>query len=108
MQLLSEDCTRVSGDREMLESLLELDGKRLVELGCGAAANTRMLAQGGPDREVIAFEVDERQHASNLAAPPLGLRSRQVARQFVVARAARLVKRRKGLMDQQNVHGLLW
>lgn len=71
MQLLSEDCTRVSGDREMLESLLELDGKRLVELGCGAAANTRMLAQGGPDREVIAFEVDERQHASNLAAPPL-------------------------------------
>ena len=71
MQLLSEDCTRVSGDRERLESLLELDGKRLVELGCGAAANTRMLAQGGPDREVIAFEVDERQHTSNLAAPPL-------------------------------------
>lgn len=71
MQLLSDSFPRLSGDREMLESLLMLDGKRLVELGCGGAANTRMIAQGGAGRQVIAFEVDARQHAANLAAAQL-------------------------------------
>lgn len=71
MQLLCEDIPRICADREIYESLLELDGRCLVEFGCGAAANTRLLASGGATREIIAFEVDERQHARNLAAPPL-------------------------------------
>jgi len=53
-------------ERQVIERVLELDGKRLLELGCGRAELTRLLAQGGPGRHVTALEVDEIQHAKNL------------------------------------------
>ena len=71
MQLTHHDITQQCGDREMVERLLNLDGKLLVELGCGAAVNTRALAATGHDRRVLAYEVDKIQHGLNLAAPPL-------------------------------------
>ena len=71
MQLMQDKIERRCGDRELYEQLLSLDGKRVVELGCGAAVNTRVLASTGSDRQVLAFEVDRQQHALNLAAPPL-------------------------------------
>lgn len=71
MQLLQHPIERLCGDRDVYERLLALDGKRVVELGCGTALNTRALATGGRDRRVLAFEVDRVQHARNLQAPPL-------------------------------------
>lgn len=70
MHLIRDDIERRCGDREMVERLLELDGKRVVELGCGAAVNTRALAAAGRDRRVLAYEVDQTQHQLNLATPP--------------------------------------
>lgn len=54
---------------ELLAELVPLAGARVVELGCGAAALARALVQRWPDSQVTALEVDERQHAKNLAAP---------------------------------------
>lgn len=53
-------------ERSVIERLLALDGKRILELGCGRADLTRVLAQGGPGRHITALEVDEIQHAKNL------------------------------------------
>jgi SAM-dependent methyltransferase len=71
MQLIRDDIERVASDRDMYEEMLSLDGKLLVELGCGAAANTRALAGAGHGRRVLAYEVDRIQHELNLAAAPL-------------------------------------
>ncbi|MEE2984311.1 MAG: class I SAM-dependent methyltransferase [Pseudomonadota bacterium] len=68
MQLASQSITRVCSDREIYEEVLDLDGKYLIELGCGAADHTRAIAAGGMDRTIIAFEVDAIQHAKNLAS----------------------------------------
>lgn len=69
MQLLREDIERVASDRDIYEQLLTLDGKLIVELGCGAAANSRAVAGAGHGRRVLAYEVDRIQHELNLAAP---------------------------------------
>ena len=58
-------------ERELIERTLRLDHCQIVELGCGKADLTRLLAGGGPGRSVIAFEVDEIQHAKNLARTDL-------------------------------------
>ncbi len=64
--------SRASGDEaprselELIDTLLTLDGCRIVELGCGAAKLTRQYATAGTGREVLALEVDELQHAKNL------------------------------------------
>ena len=52
-----------------------LAGREIVELGCGAAAMARGLLQRHPNCRITGLEVDERQHAKNLAAMPVaGLR----------------------------------
>ena len=66
MQIARESITRVCSDREIYEEVLDLDGKHLIELGCGAADHTRAIAAGGTDRTITAFEVDAIQHAKNL------------------------------------------
>ncbi|RVT52253.1 class I SAM-dependent methyltransferase [Rubrivivax albus] len=57
---------------ELLASLVPLDGQRLIELGCGAAGLARRLVERHAGASVLGLEVDERQHAKNLAsdAPP--------------------------------------
>lgn len=64
----------------VLESLLPLDGARVIELGCGAAKLARTLLERHPQARVTGLEVDERQHAKNLAEPAERL-------EFVVAGA---------------------
>lgn len=46
--------------------LLSLDGKHILELGCGTADITRDIATSGADRRVTALEVDEIAHQKNL------------------------------------------
>jgi SAM-dependent methyltransferase len=53
----------------VLESLLPLADARVIELGCGAAKLARTLLERHPQARVTGLEVDERQHAKNLAAP---------------------------------------
>ncbi len=65
MQIRIDPITQVRDEVELIESLLQLDQRTLLELGCGSAQLTRRLATGGPGRQLIATEVDERAHALN-------------------------------------------
>lgn len=53
-------------DINLISRLLPLQGSRLLELGCGGAAVTRLLAERFPEVEIIATEVDQCQHEKNL------------------------------------------
>ena len=70
----------IDNELDLLESLEPLAGTRLLEAGCGNARLARELVVRYPDASVVGIEVDERQHAKNLAAPQAGL-------QFVAAGA---------------------
>jgi SAM-dependent methyltransferase len=63
----------VDDELDVLAALVSLDGKHVVELGCGAAALARELVRRFPASRVTGLEVDARQHAANLAAPQAGL-----------------------------------
>ena len=45
---------------------LPFDGARVLELGCGKAEKTRLLAETGRPAEIVALEVDDIQHQRNL------------------------------------------
>ncbi|MFN3241584.1 MAG: class I SAM-dependent methyltransferase [Planctomycetota bacterium] len=68
---LQRPIERVVDEQQVVRELLQLDGRRILELGCGRAAHTRAIARGGPGREVVALEVDEVQHRANLAIDDL-------------------------------------
>ena len=63
----------IDDELEVLAELVPLAGQRIIELGCGAAHQVRTLLARHPDSRVTGLEVDERQHAKNLAAPQVGL-----------------------------------
>jgi tRNA1(Val) A37 N6-methylase TrmN6 len=63
------DAPLVHDELDLLADQVPLGGARIIELGCGAAALARALVQRFADSHVTALEVDERQHAKNLAAP---------------------------------------
>lgn len=64
-----EDTT--CNELEELEKLLSLDGKKILELGCGKAEITRFIATNGHGRKITATEVDEVQHAKNVSIKDL-------------------------------------
>lgn len=66
MQILKDNISRNCPESDIYNSLLSLDGKQILELGCGSATLTRAIASEGKDRKIIAFEVDEIQHEKNL------------------------------------------
>lgn len=53
-------------EREILEALLPFEGADVLELGCGKAEKTRMIAKAGRVASITAIEVDRIQHAENL------------------------------------------
>src|SRR5690606_29089699 len=63
---LAVDITRVVDELQVVEELLDLDGKQILELGCGRGKNTRAIAEAGSNRRIVAMEVDRRQHELNL------------------------------------------
>ena len=63
----------VDDERDVLAKLVPIAGRDIVELGCGAAELARALLERHPDSRVTGLEVDERQHAENLASPQPGL-----------------------------------
>ncbi|OYY67264.1 MAG: SAM-dependent methyltransferase [Burkholderiales bacterium 28-67-8] len=63
----------VDDELDVLASLVPVAGQDIVELGCGAAGLARSLLARHADSQVTGLEVDERQHAKNLASPQPGL-----------------------------------
>ena len=66
MRLKPQTIDRTCPEAEIFNELLSLDGMHILELGCGGAELTRIIATEGRDRSVLALEVDEIQHALNL------------------------------------------
>ena len=66
MQIADPSQTTLVNEVKLMLETLPLDGATVLELGCGKADKTRQLAESGRVREIIAFEVDVRQHAKNL------------------------------------------
>jgi len=74
MTLATETVPLIDDELDVLAELVPLAGLAIIELGCGAAGLARKLLIRHPDSRVTGVEVDERQHAKNLAAPQPGLR----------------------------------
>ncbi len=55
----------------VLGEMLKFDGARVLELGCGAAEKTRLIAERTGVSAIVAAEVDQIQHAKNLEIPDL-------------------------------------
>jgi SAM-dependent methyltransferase len=71
MKIADPTQTKLCNEIKLMLSELPLDDARVLELGCGKAEKTRMLAETGRIMEILALEVDDIQHARNLAAPPI-------------------------------------
>ena len=66
MKIAAEQIDVTCPESEIYNELLALDGKHILELGCGSAEITRDIATSGADRKISAFEVDEIAHGKNL------------------------------------------
>lgn len=66
MQIATEQISINCHESEIYHRLLSLDGKHILELGCGSAEITRRIATTGVDRKITALEVDEIAHHKNL------------------------------------------
>ena len=53
-------------ESDIYDRLLTLDGKHILELGCGSAEITRNIATAGENRKITALEVDVIAHDKNL------------------------------------------
>jgi len=72
MMIISDpSITRTCPEREIYNGLLQLDGKAILELGCGKAEITRAIATEGHNRHITALEVDDIQHRKHLAIDDL-------------------------------------
>ena len=65
MKLIEDNISQTLDEIYLVETL-NLDNKTILELGCGNASMTKIIAQNGSNRKVIACEVDEIQHEKNL------------------------------------------
>ena len=63
----------VDDELDVLTGLIPITGQDIIELGCGAARLARSMLARYPHCRVTGLEVDERQHAKNLASPQPGL-----------------------------------
>ena len=73
MSVTPDTLTLIDDELDVLSDLIPLGKRDIVELGCGAAQLSRSLLSRFPDSTFTGLEVDERQHAKNLASPQPGL-----------------------------------
>jgi len=71
MRLNAPDAYRTATELEIIREHLDLKDASLLELGCGAAWMTRLLAEHFQPRKLLATEVDRIQHQKNLAIDDL-------------------------------------
>ena len=69
MRISDPQTALVANEADILDELLHLQGATVLELGCGKAEKTRIVAQNAAS--VLALEVDETQLARNLAITDL-------------------------------------
>jgi ubiquinone/menaquinone biosynthesis C-methylase UbiE len=69
MRMSDPQTSLVANEGNILDELLRLQGATVLELGCGKAEKTRIVAQQAAS--VLALEVDEKQLAKNLAITDL-------------------------------------
>ena len=65
MLFINKTISRTCQENEVYESVLSLDNKHILELGCGKAYITRKIATTGEGRTMVATEVDKIQHDLN-------------------------------------------
>ncbi len=73
MSAIPDTLPVIDDELDVLSDLIPLGKRDIIELGCGAAQLARSLLSRFPDSRVTGLEVDERQHAKNLASPRPGL-----------------------------------
>ncbi|MBN8764513.1 MAG: class I SAM-dependent methyltransferase, partial [Thiobacillus sp.] len=66
MRIADPNPVRVADEADILDELLPLPGAKVLELGCGKADKTRLIARTAAS--VLALEVDTRQLAENQSA----------------------------------------
>ena len=66
MSIFGPEEQDVIDESDVLGRMLQFDGERVLELGCGAAEKTRIIAERTTVNEVVAAEVDVLQHEKNL------------------------------------------
>jgi len=66
MQIAGPDHQLVTNELVVLGEMLTFVGARVLELGCGAAEKTRLIAERTGVSAIVAAEVDRIQHARNL------------------------------------------
>jgi len=71
MKISAPHADRLCDEQEIYTSLLPLKGAQVLELGCGKADKTLAIAKNCNVAAVTALEVDEIQHAKNLALTDL-------------------------------------
>jgi len=63
---LSQLTDKIYNESEVFEHILSLNDKTILELGCGKANFTRLIATNGSNRKITATEVDKKQHSKNV------------------------------------------
>jgi len=71
MKIADHSAEFLCNEYEVIAEELPLRGATILELGCGKADKTRMIAQLGDVAAIVAMEVDAIQHARNLAVTDL-------------------------------------
>ena len=64
MRIANPDMGPVADENNILDELLKLQGAKVLELGCGKADKTRVVAKKASS--ILALEVDEAQLAKNM------------------------------------------
>lgn len=70
MLLFPDKYDLLCDELQIINEVLPQDA-RVLELGCGKAEKTRLIAQGGRAHSVLALEVDEIQHGKNVGIDDL-------------------------------------
>lgn len=68
MQIYNPHMTTLGNELDLIGQYLPLTDATVLELGCGKAQMTRRIAERFPVARLIATEVDQIQHANNLAS----------------------------------------
>jgi SAM-dependent methyltransferase len=71
MRLNDPDAYREANEDDLIATLMRLEGRQMLELGCGAGWMTRLLAERFRPARILATEVDRIQLDKNLAQPPI-------------------------------------
>jgi len=71
MSLIGPGQQEVTSEFAVIQRLLDLQGAKVLELGCGAAEKTRLIAERTAVASIVAVEIDPIAHQKNLTITDL-------------------------------------